>query len=114
MGDIDDDDFETFQQAHYRELAFFKAYSRFAEKAAELEAIGPPPTVNEDGAVGRLRYHEYHVPTRDEFDATVTMMQAKNLITAEEADTERAARGADPSAETVQRFKALAAGRRSR
>lgn len=107
MGDIDGEEFETFQQAHYRQLRLFKLSPRYAGEVARLESIGPPPPMAIDGATGRILYYEYHLPTRDEVGATVAMMQAENLITAQEADSERTALETDPTAETVQRLKSL-------
>lgn len=113
-GDIDDEEFETFQQAHLRRLRFFKSSPRYAGEVARLESLGPPPPMQADGAIGRILYYEYHRPTRDEIAATLVMMQAENLISAQEADIERATLDADPSADVVARLKSLADRNRPR
>ncbi|KIA66215.1 hypothetical protein [Nocardia vulneris] len=108
MGDIDGEEFETFQQAHYRQLRIFKLSTLYADEVARLVSIGPPPPMAAGGAIGRILYYEYHRPTRDEVEATVAMMQAENVISEQKADIERAALDAAPSGVVVARLEFLA------
>ncbi|MGY2119588.1 hypothetical protein ACW9HR_37365 [Nocardia gipuzkoensis] len=93
------DDDITPQQTYYGQLESTRAHSpRLAEK---MSAGGPPPPMDADGLIGKILWHEYHLPTTAEYAALVEQMRAERILPASDACVP----GDPPTADDVAALK---------
>ncbi|WP_157227496.1 hypothetical protein [Nocardia asiatica] len=93
------DDDVTPQQSYYGQLASARSHSPgLAEK---LMAGGPPPPMAADGVMGKILWHEHHLPTAAEYAALVEQMRAEGII----ADGDACVPGNPPTAQDVAALK---------